>query len=294
MKKQIITNLTLKAYEKKYKNHKKHLLSFSKNEVETLDKQAGTIGENYVLKKRRWALIGDTYYELPKPYRKMWFRGLTAAGKMWACIIPIGVVGALGGAGYGVYYLLNNGGIKIKGDFAKYVKVDKTEYDQDGNYVISFAMSDNKKIYHICSCRIGDTSLSEVIGSSFNPSDNCEFMFKDFKVIISKNTMNAYKGRISIEPEVCNVDEYEYYHIEGADFVSKNLTASGELEFIIQVETGTLSDCEIRIGTSILTKGTDFTFGDNNVGPKQYKIVILKEPLTTHSGLIYIKGIKTQ
>jgi len=151
MKSNIITNLTFKQYEKKYKNYKKHLYSFTKQEVLDFDRQANTIGEHYVLNKRRWALIGDTYYEIPKPIRPMWFKGLSIAGKLATCIIPVGVVGALGGAGYGIYYAISQNNkpksdgvsVEITGDAKDYIEPLTFTKNSDGDLVTTIKFKDS-------------------------------------------------------------------------------------------------------------------------------------------------------
>jgi len=100
--KNIIFNCTLDQYNKKYRNRRYRLLKYTKKQVEDFDKQYGhyifnsktyTLEfNNYLLKDRKWALIGDTYYEIPKPIRYTWFRNLSAGVQAISCLVGAGVV----------------------------------------------------------------------------------------------------------------------------------------------------------------------------------------------------------
>jgi len=100
---------TLEQYNKKYRNGRYKLLKYSKKEVEAFDKEAlkSSINtKNYLLKGRKWVLIGDTYYEIPRPIRFTWARNVNAGVKALTCCLVGGAV--IGGAGYGIYYLIKN------------------------------------------------------------------------------------------------------------------------------------------------------------------------------------------
>jgi len=100
--KNIIFNYTLEQYNKKYRNRRHRLLKYTKKQVEEFDKQYGHFIYNnktynlenskYLLKDRKWALIGDSYYEIPRPVRYTWFRNLNAGVQAISCLVGAGVV----------------------------------------------------------------------------------------------------------------------------------------------------------------------------------------------------------
>jgi len=90
--KNIIINRTLEQYNKKYRNRRYKLLQFTKKEVESFDIKNNSKGCNYILKGRKWALIDDTYYEIPKAPRWIWFRNLNAAVQIGCCLLVAGAI----------------------------------------------------------------------------------------------------------------------------------------------------------------------------------------------------------
>lgn len=102
MENNIILNYTLEKYNKKYRNRRHRLLKYTKKQVEDFDKQYGHYIFNdktyklefdyYLLKDRKWALIDDTYYEIPKPVRVTWFRNLSVGAQLITCVVGVGGV----------------------------------------------------------------------------------------------------------------------------------------------------------------------------------------------------------
>jgi len=89
MKSKLITKkLTLEEYNKKYRNRNYKLLKHTKKEIEEFDKKNNSTS-NLLLRGRKWVLIKDTYYEIPRPIRFTWFRNLNA-GVQVATVVVLG------------------------------------------------------------------------------------------------------------------------------------------------------------------------------------------------------------
>jgi len=91
IKKNIISNITLEQYNKKYRNRRYRLLKLNKNQIEDFDKK-NKINNKYLLKGRKWALIEDNYYEIPKAPRLTWFRNLNGGLQFLSCLLGAGII----------------------------------------------------------------------------------------------------------------------------------------------------------------------------------------------------------
>jgi len=86
---------SLIQYNTKYRNVRYKLLKYTKKEVVDFDKfidKELVKSKNYLLKGRKWVLIDDTYYEIPKPIRWVWFRNLSKGIQAATCVALAGVV----------------------------------------------------------------------------------------------------------------------------------------------------------------------------------------------------------
>jgi len=203
----IIFNKKLEEYNKKYRNGRYKLLKYTKKEVEQYDKIANqTIKtKNYLLKGRKWALIGDTYYEIPKAPRALWFRNMNAGVKAATCALVGGA--AIGGAGYGIYVAVaNKGGQPVKPDPTPVIDRDIDLDESSKNYI---GLSDKKMTSEGFECvlsvkdpettgftdyvtiKIGDTKLEK---------EDYTFDKTTGKLTIKKSALDKHKGKISIAP----------------------------------------------------------------------------------------------
>ncbi len=89
--KNIIFNMTIEQYNKRYRNRKGHLLKFSKKDVSNFGDK-NNVDNKFFLNGRKWALIGDTYCEIPKFPRITWFRNLNACVQASVCLLGAGIV----------------------------------------------------------------------------------------------------------------------------------------------------------------------------------------------------------
>jgi len=86
-KNNVVFNLSLEQYNKKYHNRKFRLVKYTKKEVEDFDIKYQSEIKNRLLSNRKWAFIKDTYYEIPKAPRLTWFRNLHVACQASICAV---------------------------------------------------------------------------------------------------------------------------------------------------------------------------------------------------------------
>jgi len=98
-KNNIVFNMSLEQYNKKYHNHRYRLIKFNKKEVEEFDKKHNR-NDKCLLATRKWALIGDAYYEIPRAPRFTWFRNLHVGIQIGTCVLA---AGAVAGGAFGIY-----------------------------------------------------------------------------------------------------------------------------------------------------------------------------------------------
>jgi len=190
--KNISFNHTLEEYKKKYRNYKYKLLKHTKKEVEDFDKHSSSHKKNILLLDRKWWLIGDTYYEIPKAPRYTWFRNLSAGLQATICIIGVGVITTSISVPLAV---LNNDEViipeKVEGANIEFEK--KTEE----GYVYKIAAKEStKKITNVESVYIGEDKLVEV------EEYTVEIKEDTVELIIKESTFKKHKGSIKVNPKV--------------------------------------------------------------------------------------------
>lgn len=102
MNKNIILMRSVEEYNNKYKHLGVKLVKYSKKQVEDFDKEYGHYKfngstrslefSNYLLKGKRWALIGDTYYEIPNCKLFFWIKNLNRGVQAALCTLVGGAI----------------------------------------------------------------------------------------------------------------------------------------------------------------------------------------------------------
>jgi len=185
-------NHTLEEYNKKYRNRRYRLLKITKKEVEDFDKKNPTNIKGYLLKDRKWWLIGDTYYEIPRPIRYTWFRNLNAACQVGTCVLAAGVVAT---AITIPTILFNQPGATqievILDSKSEGVTIKSKEFDDKGNAVIKLeAVESSTKEINEVVIKKGEATLKE--GSDFTFDDETQ------TIIIKKEILEKTPGNIVI------------------------------------------------------------------------------------------------
>jgi len=173
--KNVYLNHTLLEYNKKYRNYTHALLKYTKKQVEDFDKQYShytynnksyPLNNNYLLESRKWWLINDTYYEVPKAPRLVWFRNLNSSIQIGISILGIGgVTSAV------IFPILTNTIWKNKTEDIKYEEIN-VEYDDDyGCHAKTISLT--KDVNYRIICTLGE-QYSETINndSFFDITDN--------------------------------------------------------------------------------------------------------------------------
>jgi len=207
----IIFNKKLEDYNKKYRNGRYRLLKYTKKEVEQYDKLANQTfkAKNYLLKGRKWTLIGDTYYEIPRAPRMIWLRNINVGAKVATCALLGGAVA--GGAGYGIYAAITNKQpvkpdpgpgpqpepvvereVVIDSSMAGDLKISNKETTPEGIKCTIDVIDQTAFINGISEVKIGETTLVEETDYSFNLDTK--------QLIINKSALDAHKGKIIIKP----------------------------------------------------------------------------------------------
>jgi len=201
--KNIIFNLTLEQYNKKYRNRKHRLLKFSKKEVEDFNKKNLYLGNNFLLKDRKWALIKDTYYEIPKPIRFTWFRNLNVSCQVATCLLTVGVVAA---AITVPVVLLNQNNVSddaiidpTKESDAE-IKVEK-KTNEGTIYKVSAKDTSKKKITGIQSVYIGNDELKKT------EEYIVDIKGESAELTIKKVAFDNHKGTVKVNPIVESKEE---------------------------------------------------------------------------------------
>jgi len=194
---------SLESYNKKYRNRKHRLLKYTKKEVEQFDKANKT--KDYLLRGHKWALIKDTYYEIPKAPRLTWFRNLNAAAQAGICVLGAGVVAT---AITVPLVVLNNGGsnIIIDPEFKDDVNIDYVgKYDDGGDiYKVSPKTTSTKELVGIKEVYIGNDLL---INQTEYFTKESQSNSKTIHVIIRKVALDNHKGKIRIVPTLESKEE---------------------------------------------------------------------------------------
>jgi len=104
-------NYTLEQYNKKYRNRREKILKVSKKEVEEFNKKNPSMPKDYLLRNKKWTLIGDTYYQIPRCPSFSWFRNLHMAFQIGAYVLLTGaavtgvVLAEMQGANHPIDYI---------------------------------------------------------------------------------------------------------------------------------------------------------------------------------------------
>jgi len=195
-KKNVIFNHTLEQYNKKYKNRKHRLVKFTKSQVEEFDRLHKTNG-GYLLKGRKWCLIKDTYYEIPKPIRFTWFRNLNAGVQTAVCLLGAGVIAS---AVTVPIVLMNKGGntpitedivAEQDGDAKELINTVTFKKNSNGDYEGTIKLKEGKEITDIDELNIyvDDVKLT---------SDQYTLDKSTGKVVIKKSAVKTDKPKIKI------------------------------------------------------------------------------------------------
>jgi len=223
-KKDVIFNFTLEQYNKKYRNRRHRLIKYTKKQIEEFDEKYGHYEHNkktynlktnhYLLKNRKWALIGDTYYEIPKPIRFTWFRNLRTCVQIAICTAcPIVIASA----------------IVVPIEIIKYtpdVKVIGANFDKANSKIalneestIAFIYPDNKIIDKVNHVKVGDTKIPEgPDGYELIQGNN-----HSSKIKICAKAMTSVKISVSIEyKEIYTVTIASSPAVGGTSSVSKS------------------------------------------------------------------------
>jgi len=201
MKNNISFNHTLEQYNKKYRNRKHRLLKLTKKEVEDFDKKNSTHIKGYLLKDRKWWLIKDTYYEIPKAPRYTWFRNLNAGIQAGCCLLGAGVIAT---AVTVPLVFMNKGGdtpqpapeeekVEVDSSLSNDFKITKVEKDKDGNTVISLENISGEKSPKEVEIYKGEQLLEEDVDYTI------KIIETDEDIIINKESMDKYNGGIKLK-----------------------------------------------------------------------------------------------
>jgi len=196
--KNIIFNCALEQYNKKYRNRRHRLLKYTKKDVEEFDKKYGHYSydgktkalnfNKFLLKKRKWALIGDTYYEIPKPVRFTWFRNLSAGVQAITCLVGAGVVATAIAV---PSVLLNNS--------APTITVEGADIDQSASHIelhkdsyIVLKEQGSRSIIDVTEVKVGGNAITK----------ETDWTYNDKKVDIKAHAMTSTKIEIKVESKV--------------------------------------------------------------------------------------------
>jgi len=193
MANRIYTNHTLEEYNKKYRNRRYRLLKITKKEVEEFDKKNSTKIKGYLLSGRKWWLIGDTYYEIPKAPRFTWFRNLNVAVQVGCCLLGVGVIAT---AVTVPLVLLNQNNVEeptITIKDATYDK-EKSKINLNQDSYIVLKAKEGEKIVGVKSITVNGKSLKENDDYIFDKTTN--------KITIKAHAMTSLKIEIKVESKV--------------------------------------------------------------------------------------------
>jgi len=207
-----IVKHSTKEYNKRYRHHA-FLLDFTKKEVEEFDRNGNVKDEQYLLKGKKWWLIGDTYHQIPKPFGRYWFRNLNAGIQTLTCLLGVGIIA---GGSYAAWYFLkpkdpnqidtaedfkkvieeiNDGTKTFEGETLKFnadLDLTKDEWKPIGNATHQFKgkIDGNNHEVKIKASNVSVTNDEEdtVMGFIGHAGDNCEV--KNIKINADFSTCN--------------------------------------------------------------------------------------------------------
>jgi len=235
----IKSNHTVEEYSKKYRNRKHRLIKYTKKEVEDFDKKYSTDIKDYLLKDRKWWLIGDTYYEIPKAPRLTWFRNLNAGVQASCCLLAAGVVATA--VTVPTVMLLNHKTVVEEHKAVIDVEIKDVTCTQktldNGALEITLKYDTVNKEIKSLSVTMGDQILKL----------NSDYTFSDDKIVINKDVLDNNKTvEITIKPVLENKI--------GAKSIIINKTSVEIEEGKITEVTASLSD---KASKTITAKSSD-------------------------------------
>jgi len=214
----IITNKTLKEYQKKYR-HNTNLIKVKKAEVESFDSKHKSVEKNYLLKNRNWWLIDGTYYEVPKPIGINWIKNLNKGVQIGVCALL--VLAAGGTTGCFVYRNKVNNTIVVDSDSSKNIEITSITTNDKGDKIINVKGKAGTTLINSIEVYKGKDKLvmdEEYIYTTANTEDQA------FIITVYKNAFNKHSGalkivsinqkQIVVKPGVVNLKLGEKIHFE--------------------------------------------------------------------------------
>lgn len=203
MNKNIVLKHTLEEYTKKYCNRRYRLIKYTVSQVEEFDKKYPTNIKHYLLSKRKFWLIGDTYYEVPKAPRLTWFRNLNSAVQLTTCLLGAGIITT---AITVPTVMLNNHEdkkpepqpiiveeeVSLDGANAKKVKIASSSITSKGAAITIKANDDNETV--------GFVDVKK--GTNLLSIDEYDFNRGKEEININKDVLDKYEGKIKITPYI--------------------------------------------------------------------------------------------
>jgi len=226
-KNHIITNLSLEQYNKKYRNRRYRLVKFTKKEVEDFDKKHER-NDKCVLATRKWALIGDTYYEIPRAPRFTWFRNLNTGVQIATSIV------LAGGVASAVTFPLLANTVWNKDNAAAEELV--FENVGSGTYICRVNLVKGNK--YKAKCNAGDTQESSLKGFCLFAVLNEEAETVTSEVIKDLNI----KTNLS-EFKYCTITEFASKMNEGGNYTY----IDNDNHYLISRNSFSKSECNIEI-----------------------------------------------
>lgn len=185
--------MTLEQYNKKYRNRSEYLIKLKKSEADAYNRKfEHVVGNQYLFNGRKWQLIGDTYYQIPRPISFTWFRNLHAGVQVATCAL----LGAIVVGGAATPLILNY----LNGD---YIVVDSKEviftYSKDdvGNINANIKTIDNT--YEIKSIVVKTSDYE------FIKDQDYTYNVESGDIFIKNESIKEHQGKIHVVPAVTAV-----------------------------------------------------------------------------------------
>lgn len=261
MSTKIITNKTLKEYEKKYR-HNVTLIKVKKTEVESFDAKHKSLEKNILLKNRNWWLIDGTYYEVPKPIGANWIKNLNKGIQIGTCALL--VLAAGGASGYVIYRNNYNNSIVVDSSSSKNIEIVSTKTNDQGDKIIDVKGKQGTTLIESIEVYKGDDKLvldEEYIYTTANTEEQ-EFIITVYKKaldkhfgplkIISNNQKQIVVKPGSVQCNLGKIIKFETYLDDGTKIDDCRYTQKGDKCLEAQEEDDTfkavtIGHCELIV-----------------------------------------------